>query len=62
MYGTPYTRSGIKKYDNDPAVQAVINAWTIPGHNSYWHEKMKRNVREQMPVLARALDRLAEGK
>ena len=42
----------------EPA-QAVIEAWTRPGPHPQWHEAAKREVRDAMPVLAAALDRMA---
>jgi hypothetical protein len=53
-----FTAEGLTVYDNFPVLEAIWQAWTIPGYNPNWHELMRRNVRRDMPVLARALDRL----
>ena len=50
-------REGI--YDRLAAVDAVTAAWTRPGPNPEYHRRMQAEVRQSMPVLARALDRLA---
>jgi hypothetical protein len=55
---TPTTDNGLRKYDHLPAIEAVGLAWNIPGANPSWHRQMQAKVREQMPLLARALDRL----
>ena len=56
---TPVTVEGLKQFDNLPAAQAVFKAWTIPGRNKYWHWRTRGIVRDTMPLLARALDRLS---
>lgn len=56
---TPTTPAGLHQYDSLPAVQAVVKAWTVPGGHPDWHDAMREHVRLEMPVLARALDRLA---
>jgi hypothetical protein len=55
---TPTTETGLRKYDHLPAEEAVRLAWQTPGPNPHWHTQMQAKVREQMPLLARALDRL----
>jgi hypothetical protein len=57
---TPVTQEGLKQYDNLPAGMAVLMAWSESGSNPNWHEAMQEDVRKKMPVLARALDRLAD--
>ncbi len=57
---TPTTPDGLRHYDHLPAAEAIRLAWTSPGRNPDWHRKMQDTVRAAMPVLARALDRLAE--
>lgn len=59
---TPITQNGLKKYDLLSPVDAVIKAWTNPGSNEWWHANAKHDVRQSMPLLARALDRLAKEK
>jgi hypothetical protein len=56
---TPVTKEGLVQYDELPSGVAVLMAWTEAGNNPHWHEMMQDNVRAEMPVLARALDRMA---
>lgn len=56
---TPVTEEGLKQYDEDPILVAIARAWTEPGNHPSWHFRMQQIVRSQMPVLGRALDRLA---
>lgn len=49
---------GLHKFDHLPPEEAARQAWNEPGANYYYHHVIKRNVRNQMPVLARALDRM----
>jgi hypothetical protein len=57
---TPTTPAGLRRYDQlDPAA-AVLAAWTQPGANPGWHADAQHAVRRSMPLLARALDRLAQ--
>jgi hypothetical protein len=58
---TPVTQAGLRRYDHLPAAEAVKLAWSDPGSNLSWHRKMQALVEEQMPLLARALDRLQAG-
>lgn len=60
MPRTPTTPDGLSQFDGEDAVAAVIKAWTEPGPHPEWHTMMQRQVKIQMPVLARALDRLAD--
>jgi hypothetical protein len=55
---TPVTEDGLAIYDHLPAEDAVQAAWMYEGNHPAWHHRMKQIVRAQMPVLARALDRL----
>lgn len=55
---TPVTEKGLKKYDHLPPAEAVMNAWYNPGDNRRHHFLMRAKVRRQMPLLARALDRM----
>lgn len=59
MTTTPTTRAGLEQYDDLQAVTAVILAWTEPGPHPAWHEDNRADLRRAMPVLGRALDRLA---
>ena len=56
-------RGDLTMYDDLPAAEAVAKAWTVPGPVPGLHEQMRRNIRHDMPLLGRALDRLEkEGK
>lgn len=55
---TPTTPGGLATYDHIHPELAVRLAWTNPGMNPEWHEKAKQAVRDAMPLLARALDRM----
>ena len=55
---TPHTERGLRKYDDLPAVEAVVKAWAGDGINPRWHAKCVAETRASLPVLARALDRL----
>ena len=59
---TPTTPSGLRQYDHLPPVNAILAAWLEPGLNPAWHEQAKAATRDAMPLLARALDRLAAMK
>ena len=58
MSRTPVTRSGLRQYDSLPPLDAVLAAWANQGANPTWHQVMQSEVRDSMPLLARALDRL----
>lgn len=51
---------GLRQYDDLSAAEAVARAWGDPGRYPTWHHRMQQIVRKQMPVLARALDRIVE--
>jgi hypothetical protein len=57
---TPVTEEGLQQFDDLPPGIAVILAWSEPGDNPKWHYAMQDVIRGQMPVLARALDRLVK--
>jgi hypothetical protein len=57
---TPMTEEGLTQFDELPPGLAVTLAWSEPGDFPRWHQKMQDEVRQQMPVLARALDRMVE--
>lgn len=59
MTKTPVTPEGLRTYDDLPAVEAVVAAWTTPGRRPDWDREVAREFRDAAPVLARALDRLA---
>ena len=50
----------LKMYDGLPPEEAVAAAWLIMGRNPNYHVQKKAEVRNAMPLLARALDRMAE--
>jgi hypothetical protein len=60
VMSTPVTDVGLEQFDDLPPGLAIVHAWSEPGENPRWHRKMQEEVRTQMPVLARALDRLVE--
>lgn len=59
---TPITPDGLIKYDDLPVEEALWRAWNDPGSHSVqrltWHAYRRKDVRDNMPLLARALDRL----
>ena len=55
---TPTTYAGLRKFDHLPPEQAAQEAWTSLGSNPAWGLASKQQVRDSMPLLARALDRL----
>lgn len=57
---TPIAEEAITKYDALPPGLAVAHAWSEAGNNPHHHMLMQDDVRAQMPLLARALDRLVE--
>lgn len=57
---TPVSAMGLTKYDGLPAAEAARLAWTRPGIKPDHHARAVAQVRDAMPVLARALDRLEE--
>lgn len=54
----PAMPGGLWQYDDLPALDAVLAAWTRPGRSPRYHRAMQAEARAAMPVLARALDRL----
>lgn len=57
---TPVTEVGLTQYDDYAPGEAVILAWSEAGDFPHWHRHMQDEVRSNMPVLARALDRMVE--
>lgn len=57
---TPVSHTGLRQFDDLPAAEAVVKAWITPGLKPDFHKRQQRAVRRILPVLARALDRLAE--
>lgn len=57
---TPVTEEGLRQFDDLSPGYAVMLAWTDPGANPRWHDKARDEVRSQMPLLARALDRMVD--
>ena len=55
---TPVTDAGLRMYDHLPAEEAAVRAWTVAGRSPELHRKQQQEVRDRMPLLARALDRL----
>lgn len=56
---TPTTPGGLRQFDALPAAEAVVAAWMRPGRSPRYHKAAQADMRAAMPVLARALDRLA---
>lgn len=59
MAQTPITPQGLVQFDDLDPAEAVLRAWLDEGSNPDWHRRMQNCVREDMPLLARHLDRLA---
>jgi len=57
---TPRTARGLTKFDGLPPEEALARAWSQPGSHPRWHRLTQQVVRDCMPLVARALDRLAE--
>lgn len=57
---TPVTPGAWQAADALPPLEAVVAAWTDPGPNPFWHRMQQEALRQSMPLLAHALDRLAE--
>lgn len=56
---TPITPGGLRKLDGLPAAEALVRAWTEPGPAPRLHEQERAELHRRMPLVARALDRLA---
>lgn len=41
-------------------IQAVIDAWTVPGPQPEYHYAAQRRLRIEWPALAQALDKMVE--
>lgn len=50
----------LNMYDDFAPGEAVILAWLAPGDFPRYHSKMQDEVRTNMPILARALDRMVK--
>lgn len=55
----PTTR-GLEKYDDLPPAEALKEAWLNPGRHPGWHHKNKAQVRQLMPLVARAIERIVK--
>ena len=51
--------NNLRLFDHMPVVEAVVEAWTNEGAMPAWHRAAQNQVRSAMPLLARALDRMA---
>ena len=58
----PSPRERIRGYDALPPAEAVAAAWANAGPHPDYHRRMQEQVRARMPMLGRALDRLAREK
>lgn len=57
---TPVTPQAWAASHAKPPVEAVLDAWCDPGPNPFWHRMQQETLRANMPLLAHALDRLAQ--
>lgn len=57
---TPFTEDDFQQARQQPALEAVVRAWTSPGTHPGWYANGVAQMRGAMPLLADALDRLAE--
>lgn len=56
---TPHDPARVRQLAEEGSVEeAVLRAWTDPGAHPAWHARAQREVRNAMPVLAAALDRM----
>lgn len=46
----------------DMAMQALIDAWTIPGANPKYHKQMQAVVRGSWPMLHQAVKAIVKGR
>lgn len=60
MRKTPVTDEGLKQYDNESQLEAILNAWNNPGRSPWLHLRQQNKLRKALPVLARALDRASK--
>lgn len=58
---TPVTAAGLTKFDTMEPEEAALHAWKDGGANPKWHRKKQLQLHREMPVLARALDRMVYG-
>ena len=58
---TQHSLEGLHRLDRLPAEEAIIRAWTAPEQDPMIRQAAQDEIREVMPLLARTLDRLAEG-
>lgn len=54
------SHTGLRRYDALDPEEAILLAWTVAGGHPRYHAEQQQIVRERMPLLARALDRMAE--
>lgn len=52
--------SSIRSMDHLPPLTAARLAWMEPGSDPAHHERMKKELRKSMPLLAHSLDRAAK--
>jgi len=56
---TPISANAILKYDHLSPEEAIVAAWKEAGASPTWHRACKQEVADCMPLLARAVARLA---
>lgn len=57
---TPYTRDGLRQFDHLSPEEALVAAWTVHGPDSQWHALAQAQLRDSMPLLHRAIQRIVE--
>lgn len=55
---TPTTPEGRAQYDSLDALEAAYQAWIVTGTATGQHRRAQSIVRDVMPLLGRALDRV----
>lgn len=53
---TPVRR--VTMYDDLPPAEAAAKAWNVAGDRPDYHRRAQEVVRDMMPLVARALDRM----
>lgn len=58
---TPFSQAHIDMLNSTLSpIEATVRAWNDPGKHPDWHYRAKLEVRNAMPALAAALDRLTD--
>lgn len=51
-------RVNLDMYNHLDPVEALVAAWTIPGEHPVYHRNMQDRVARNMPLVARAIERI----